>query len=60
MGQPVNGIRENVSNITQDTIKEFMKTNYTSNNTVVAVAGNVSHNEVAEACKAFKLNETPL
>jgi len=58
MGQPTNGIRENVGNITQETIKEFMENNYTAQNTVVAVAGNVSHAEVAEACSAFRMSES--
>lgn len=39
MGQPVLGIRENIHQMTEEMIKEFMTNHYTGSNTVVSVAG---------------------
>jgi mitochondrial-processing peptidase subunit beta len=57
MGQPTGGIRENLNNITQDSIKAFLNNNYTTQNTVVAFAGTVNHEAMVSACSAFKFNE---
>jgi processing peptidase subunit beta len=54
IGQPVNGIRENLASISHAHIKEFLATNYVSENFVVSAAGNVNHDEVSQLVnKAF-------
>ena len=35
-----------------------MNTNYTCYNTVIAIAGNVNHQEVLDTCKSFKFSES--
>ena len=37
----MNGIRENVENISSDHIKAFVADNYTGENTILAVTGDV-------------------
>jgi len=61
IGQPVNGIRENIGSITHAHIKEFLARNYVSSNFIVSAAGNVNHEEVAQLVqKSFaKLPQTP-
>ena len=48
MGRDVGGTPETVAAIGQDTIREYMTRQYNPANTVVAVAGNVGHDEVAD------------
>ena len=48
MGRDVGGTLESVNDITQNQIREYMEQQYNPANTVVAVAGNVSHEEVAD------------
>ena len=48
MGRDVGGTLESVNDITQSQIREYMEQQYNPANTVVAVAGNVSHEEVAD------------
>ena len=48
MGRDVGGTPETVENISQESIREYMLRQYTPGNTVVAVAGNISHEEVVE------------
>ncbi len=48
MGRDVGGTADSVSAITRDEIVEYMHRQYNPSNTVVAVAGNVTHQEVLE------------
>ena len=48
MGRDVGGSQESVANITQVQIQEYMEQQYNPANTVVAVAGNVTHQEVTD------------
>ncbi len=58
MGRDVGGTPESVAEIQQKDIREYMHQQYNPANTVVAVAGNVSHDEVvdmlAETTKDWK------
>ena len=47
MGRDVGGSLDSVRGISRDLIMEYMHSQYNPANTVVAVAGNVSHDEVA-------------
>jgi predicted Zn-dependent peptidase len=46
MGRDVGGTPESVAAIQQDAIREYMQQQYNPANTVVAVAGNITHEEV--------------
>ena len=46
MGRDVGGTPESVDQLTQNSIREYMERQYNPANTVVAVAGNVTHEEV--------------
>ena len=46
MGRDVGGTPESVNNITLDAVRDYMERQYNPANTVIAVAGNVEHNEV--------------
>eukprot|EP00331_Platyophrya_macrostoma_P018285 CAMPEP_0176471272 /NCGR_PEP_ID=MMETSP0127-20121128/41036_1 /TAXON_ID=938130 /ORGANISM="Platyophrya macrostoma, Strain WH" /LENGTH=317 /DNA_ID=CAMNT_0017865893 /DNA_START=255 /DNA_END=1208 /DNA_ORIENTATION=+ len=48
MGQPILGIRENIRRITQEMVKEYHATNYIGPNIVVAGAGAIDHDQLAE------------
>ncbi|MBF8267534.1 MAG: insulinase family protein [Dehalococcoidia bacterium] len=48
LGRDVGGTRETVSNITRDMLLEYMQRQYTLPNLVVSVAGNITHQEVAD------------
>jgi predicted Zn-dependent peptidase len=48
MGRDVGGSPETVNSITVDDVREYMRRQYNPANTVVAVAGNVTHQEVTE------------
>lgn len=56
MGQPVKGIRENLAHVDQQMIQEFMQRNYTAQNAVLSVCGQVDHAQVCEAAQALRLN----
>jgi predicted Zn-dependent peptidase len=45
------GIRENIANITEDHIKEYIAANYVGPNVVVVGAGNISHDSLVTACE---------
>ena len=61
LGRDVGGTSESVSAISRDAILEYMHHQYNPANTVVAVAGNISHQEVldlaAEATKDWEPQE---
>ncbi|CAI8008821.1 Uncharacterized zinc protease SCO5738 [Geodia barretti] len=48
MGRDVGGTLESVNNIVVDQVREYMLQQYNPANTVIAVAGNVDHDEVVE------------
>ena len=48
MGRDVGGTPDTVAAIDQETIREYMRRQYNPANTVVAVAGNVTHEEVVD------------
>ena len=48
MGRDVGGTPDSVSQISQDSIREYMEQQYNPANTVVAVAGNVTHQQVVD------------
>ena len=48
MGRDVGGTPESVNNITLDAVRDYMERQYNPANTVIAVAGNVEHNEVVD------------
>ncbi len=48
MGRDVGGTPQSVSRITLDDVRDYMRQQYNPANTVVAVAGNIDHEEVVE------------
>ena len=48
MGRDVGGSQESVSNITREQIVDYVRRQYTPRNAAVAVAGDVSHEEVVD------------
>lgn len=48
MGRDVGGTPESVNNITLDAVRDYMERQYNPANTVIAVAGQVEHNEVVD------------
>ena len=48
MGRDVGGSQESVASLGGQQISDYMHRQYTAKNTVVAVAGNISHDEVVE------------
>ncbi len=48
MGRDVGGTPESVEQITQESIREYMERQYNPANTVIAVAGNITHEEVVD------------
>ena len=49
LGRDVGGTKESVTEVSRDSIMEYMQRQYTSPNLVVSVAGNISHEEVVDA-----------
>ena len=49
LGRDVGGTRESVLNITGDMLTQYMRRQYTTPNLVVSIAGNIGHEEAAEA-----------
>ena len=47
LGQPVNGIRENIELINVDQIKNFYRDNFVGPKAVVSVAGNIDHEQIS-------------
>ena len=45
LGQPAEGIKDNIPNITTNHIREFFGENYTGDNITVSAAGNINFNE---------------
>lgn len=59
MGRDVGGTPESVANISQDSIREYMHRQYNPANTVVAVAGNIEHQEVVDMIEEATGNWKP-
>ena len=53
MGRDVGGSKESVMGISREMLSKYMQNQYRPNNTVIAVAGNVTHQEVLEAVGAL-------
>ena len=49
MGRDVGGDQESVTNITRDQILDYTRHQYTPSNSVVAIAGDISHEEVLDS-----------
>lgn len=49
LGQPVNGIRENIHNITAEQVHNFHKQFYVGSNITVSASGNVDFNKLSDA-----------
>ncbi len=49
LGRDVGGTRESVTNMTRDMLMQYMQRQYTIPNLVVSIAGNIPHEEAAEA-----------
>ncbi|MCL0102238.1 insulinase family protein [Dehalococcoidia bacterium] len=52
LGRDIAGTRDSVNGITREMTLSYLDSQYTPNNTVVAVAGNIDHGEVADAVHA--------
>ena len=49
LGRDIAGSKESMAGITRDMILDFLKSQYLPNNTVVAIAGNIQHQEAVNA-----------
>ncbi len=52
LGFPILGTKESVTGITRDQLLDFYSGNYTSDNIVIAAAGNLDHSRLVELCQA--------
>ena len=59
MGRDVGGTPESVNNISLKDVREYMERQYNPANTVVAVAGNVAHEEIVELVEKATRNWKP-
>ena len=59
MGRDVGGSKESVVDISREMLSKYMQKQYRPNNTVIAVAGNVTHQEVLESVGAMVEGWTP-
>ncbi len=59
MGRDVGGSQESVSNITREQIVDYVRHQYTPGNTAVAVAGDISHEEVVDLLSEALKDWTP-
>ena len=59
MGRDVGGSQESVSNITREQIVDYVKHQYTPGNASVAVAGDISHEEVVDLLSEALKDWTP-
>ena len=48
MGRDVGGTLESVSNISLEAVKDYMECQYNTANTVISIAGNITHREVTD------------
>lgn len=53
LGRPLTGTVDTVANFSQRSIQEFHRANYNTANTVVTVAGRISHQEAVETCRPW-------
>ncbi|MCH7606068.1 MAG: insulinase family protein [Chloroflexi bacterium] len=60
MGRDVGGTPETVSAISQEAIREYMTRQYNPANTVIAVAGNITHEEVVSLLEDATADWRPL
>ncbi len=60
MGRDVGGTPESVHNITLAAVRDYMERQYNPANTVIAVAGNVEHNEVVDLIEQATADWQPI
>jgi len=60
MGRDVGGTPESVNNITLAAVRDYMERQYNPANTVIAVAGNVEHNEVVDLIERATADWQPI
>ena len=60
MGRDVGGTPESVNNITLAAVRDYMERQYNPANTVIAVAGNVEHNEVVDLIEQATADWQPM
>ena len=60
MGRDVGGTPDSVNRISVADVREYMERQYNPANTVIAVAGNVDHNEVVELIRQATEDWTPV
>jgi predicted Zn-dependent peptidase len=53
LGRPLTGTVDTLAKFDQKRTQDFFRANYNASNTVVTVAGRVSHKEVVEACRPW-------
>lgn len=53
LGRPLTGTVDTLAKFDRKTIQNFHRANYNASNTVVTVAGRVSHKEALEACRPW-------
>jgi len=53
LGRSVLGTFDSVDGISGKNLTDFRKNNYTPNNTVISVAGNISHNDILKCVKKY-------
>ncbi len=57
LGQSIIGQSELVKSFNKQSIQEFYKKNYVSNNMIITLAGNLNHNEVVDLLKKYFRNQ---
>lgn len=58
LGRPVLGTRKSVAQLSQQQIHAFFQRHYTPSNLVIAVAGNIKHNQVVTQCEKYFTSDT--
>src|SRR5690625_616110 len=58
LGRPVLGFENTVSSFTRENLFDYMNERYRPDNLLVAVAGNVNHEDVVEDRKSTRLNSS--
>ena len=53
LGQPILGTEETLATFTRDTLRNYMDSNYTPENVVISIAGNVKDTFISEVEKIF-------
>lgn len=54
-GQPILGSKKNILAFSEQDFKNYFKTHYCGDNTVIAVSGNIKHDDVVKECQKYFL-----